>query len=258
MPIVEGIENTGQYVWTPGPQVPPVFHVRVEAKDQAGNESAVDTTNYEPVLLDRSRPRAKIIGLSIAGQNASPQPEPSYKPVIQSPQMKSPANQDHSKPAFTPSSDENPTTKIPSQPSGLSDNSKSLDRVDSGPTKVKTINEQPKAKLNSDQFKKNDEHAVKEDTKPPYDENQDRPKNSEIPLSNEILNTQPVPQVNDSQDIGESNQEKSAGLEAESNPVEIPPPTVAKDSELPPVTDIPLPPPLSESPPSLIDSGTLD
>jgi hypothetical protein len=64
VPIAENIENSGQYVWTPGPQVPPVFHVRIEAIDKAGNKSGVDTTNYDPVLFDRSRPRARILGLN--------------------------------------------------------------------------------------------------------------------------------------------------------------------------------------------------
>jgi hypothetical protein len=71
LPIVEGIDNTGQYVWTPGPQVPPVFHVRVEARDGAGNRSSVDTTQYKPVLLDRSRPKGRILGISL-GQNDAP------------------------------------------------------------------------------------------------------------------------------------------------------------------------------------------
>ncbi|MBI1325019.1 hypothetical protein GC170_17790 [bacterium] len=66
LPIVENIENTGQYVWTPGPQVPPVFHVRIEARDLAGNRSTVDTTQYEPVLLDRSRPKGRILGINVA------------------------------------------------------------------------------------------------------------------------------------------------------------------------------------------------
>jgi hypothetical protein len=65
MPIVENIENTGQYVWTPGPQVPPVFHVKIEARDQAGNRSSVDTTQYDPVLLDRSRPKGRILGINV-------------------------------------------------------------------------------------------------------------------------------------------------------------------------------------------------
>ena len=64
LPVVEGVENTGQFVWTPGPQVPPVFHVRVEGKDDAGNRAGVDTLDYEPVLLDRSRPKARILGLN--------------------------------------------------------------------------------------------------------------------------------------------------------------------------------------------------
>lgn len=64
IPIAESLENTGQYVWTPGPQVPPVFHIRIEAIDLAGNRSSVDTTQYEPVLLDRSRPKGRILGIN--------------------------------------------------------------------------------------------------------------------------------------------------------------------------------------------------
>jgi hypothetical protein len=78
MPIVEAVENTGQYVWTPGPQVPPVFHVRVEARDEAGNRAGVDTTEYEPVLLDRSRPKARILGL-----NSVPAESPAVREKIQ-------------------------------------------------------------------------------------------------------------------------------------------------------------------------------
>ena len=78
MPIVEAVENTGQYVWTPGPQVPPVFHVRVEARDEAGNRAGVDTTEYEPVLLDRSRPKARILGL-----NSAPAEPPATREKVQ-------------------------------------------------------------------------------------------------------------------------------------------------------------------------------
>ncbi len=80
LPIVENIENTGQYVWTPGPQVPPVFHVRIEARDLAGNRSTVDTTQYEPVLLDRSRPKGRILGISVAPIDATV-PNPASNPA---------------------------------------------------------------------------------------------------------------------------------------------------------------------------------
>ena len=61
--IVEGLETVGQYVWTVPPSVPPRFHLRVEAVDAAGHRGAAETTDAAPVIVDRSRPRSRIIGL---------------------------------------------------------------------------------------------------------------------------------------------------------------------------------------------------
>ncbi|MGO9598192.1 MAG: hypothetical protein ACLP7Q_09395 [Isosphaeraceae bacterium] len=62
-PIVEGQENMGQYVWMVPPSFPARFHLRVEAIDSVGHRGGSETTDSSPVIVDRSRPRSRIIGL---------------------------------------------------------------------------------------------------------------------------------------------------------------------------------------------------
>jgi hypothetical protein len=62
-PITDGLENSGQYVWTVPPSFPSRFHIRVEAIDNVGHHGAAETTDSSPVIVDRSRPRSRIIGL---------------------------------------------------------------------------------------------------------------------------------------------------------------------------------------------------
>jgi len=62
-PIVDGQENMGQYVWTVPPSFPARFHLRVEAVDTLGHRGGAETTDSAPVIVDRSRPRSRIIGL---------------------------------------------------------------------------------------------------------------------------------------------------------------------------------------------------
>ena len=62
-PIIDGQENMGQYVWTVPPSYPAKFHIRVEAIDTAGHRGGAETTDTAPVIVDRSRPRSRIIGL---------------------------------------------------------------------------------------------------------------------------------------------------------------------------------------------------
>lgn len=57
-PIAEGLENTGRFQWRMPKEVPFKFHVRVEAKDRAGNIGHADTAR--PVFVDLSRPKLKI------------------------------------------------------------------------------------------------------------------------------------------------------------------------------------------------------
>ncbi|MDG3006876.1 hypothetical protein [Paludisphaera mucosa] len=59
----QGQQAAGQFVWAVPPNFPPKFHVRVEAVDAAGNRGGTETTDANPVIVDRSRPKSRIIGL---------------------------------------------------------------------------------------------------------------------------------------------------------------------------------------------------
>ena len=43
--------------------VPPRFHLKVEAVDEAGNRGAAETSESGAVIVDRTRPRSRILGL---------------------------------------------------------------------------------------------------------------------------------------------------------------------------------------------------
>jgi hypothetical protein len=62
-PITDRIENTGRYIWTVAANVPNRFHIRVDVFDTLGNRGTAETTDIGPVLVDRTRPRGRIIGL---------------------------------------------------------------------------------------------------------------------------------------------------------------------------------------------------
>jgi hypothetical protein len=68
--IGDQIENTGKFVWTVPTTVPARFHVKVEAIDTLGNRGSADTEDLGAVLLDRARPRGKILGLDLPGGTA--------------------------------------------------------------------------------------------------------------------------------------------------------------------------------------------
>jgi hypothetical protein len=61
--VADGQENVGQFVWNVPASVPPRFHLRVEAVDSLGHRGGADTTEVGAVMVDRSRPRSRIIGL---------------------------------------------------------------------------------------------------------------------------------------------------------------------------------------------------
>jgi hypothetical protein len=61
--IIDGQESMGQYVWTVPPSFPAKFHIRVEAVDTLGHRGGAETSEGAPVIVDRSRPRSRIIGL---------------------------------------------------------------------------------------------------------------------------------------------------------------------------------------------------
>lgn len=58
------IDNTGRYIWNVPPSVPPKFHLRIEVVDQAGNRGVAETTETGAVIVDRARPRSRILGIS--------------------------------------------------------------------------------------------------------------------------------------------------------------------------------------------------
>jgi hypothetical protein len=69
-PLTERIANTGRYVWKVPPGTPPRFHLRVEALDTLGNRASAETTDFgPPVIVDRSRPRGRILGLDTNSQS---------------------------------------------------------------------------------------------------------------------------------------------------------------------------------------------
>jgi hypothetical protein len=68
----QGREGVGQFVWAVPPNFPPRFHVRVEAVDEAQNKGFAETPDGAPVVVDRSRPRGKIIGLDVEASAGAP------------------------------------------------------------------------------------------------------------------------------------------------------------------------------------------
>lgn len=76
--IAEGQESAGQYVWTVPPTVPQRFHLKVEAVDTVGHHGSAETTDMGPIMVDRSRPRSRIIGLD---QNARSGIGPTARPM---------------------------------------------------------------------------------------------------------------------------------------------------------------------------------
>ena len=62
-PIAQQMENTGHYVWTVPPNIPARFHLRVDVVDAVGNRGTAETVEGSPVIVDRARPRSRILGL---------------------------------------------------------------------------------------------------------------------------------------------------------------------------------------------------
>jgi hypothetical protein len=70
-PIAPPVENTGLYVWAVPPDVPPRIHLRVEVADTVGNLSTVETSDTGAVIVDRTRPRSRIIGLDPSARSGN-------------------------------------------------------------------------------------------------------------------------------------------------------------------------------------------
>ncbi len=72
------IENSGQFTWTVPQGCPPKIHVRVDVRDSLGNMSFAETAETAPVLVDRSKPKGRIIGLDPAARETA---GPSARPL---------------------------------------------------------------------------------------------------------------------------------------------------------------------------------
>lgn len=65
LPIAQGLDNNaGRHLWTVPANLPPRFHIKVEAADTVGNTGAADTQEFGgPIILDRAKPKGRIVGL---------------------------------------------------------------------------------------------------------------------------------------------------------------------------------------------------
>ena len=72
------IDNSGQFTWTVPAGCPPKIHVRVDVRDALGNIGSAETAEGNAVLVDRSKPKGRIIGLDPAARDGS---GPSARPI---------------------------------------------------------------------------------------------------------------------------------------------------------------------------------
>jgi hypothetical protein len=72
--IVPPMENTGQYIWNVPQGVPPRIHVRVEVADTVGHIGAAETLETGPIIVDRTKPRSRIIGLDPSARSGNGAP----------------------------------------------------------------------------------------------------------------------------------------------------------------------------------------
>jgi hypothetical protein len=63
LPISGPAENTGRFVWTIGSGLPVKLYLRIEARDLAGHVQTIDSP--QPIVVDLSRPTAKIIDVEL-------------------------------------------------------------------------------------------------------------------------------------------------------------------------------------------------
>ena len=59
------VENSGQYTWKIGPEVPTNVFLRIAARDTAGNMTQLET--QKPIVVDTARPSARIVDVQAFG-----------------------------------------------------------------------------------------------------------------------------------------------------------------------------------------------
>lgn len=70
-PIGDAVDNTGQFNWTVPPDVPARFHVKIDVVDSLGNQRSAESTANGPIIVDRTRPKGRILGLDPSAQNGA-------------------------------------------------------------------------------------------------------------------------------------------------------------------------------------------
>jgi hypothetical protein len=69
--IGQPVANDGHATWTVPANAPVRFYVRVEVTDEAGNRDSDETPPNNPVIVDRTRPKGKILGLEPVAREPS-------------------------------------------------------------------------------------------------------------------------------------------------------------------------------------------
>lgn len=69
-PISGWVADTGEYAWNAGPNAPTRLYFRVTARDAAGNMNRAQS--IEPVIVDLSRPSARIVDVESLGTEVIP------------------------------------------------------------------------------------------------------------------------------------------------------------------------------------------
>ncbi len=72
------IENNGQFAWNVPAGCPPKIHVRIDVRDSLGNVGIAETPETGAVLVDRSKPKGRILGLDPSARDSS---NPSARPL---------------------------------------------------------------------------------------------------------------------------------------------------------------------------------
>ncbi len=70
--VTPPLPNTGQYVWKLPPNLPGKLHFRVDVIDTLDNRGFAETPENSPVVVDRSRPKGKILGLDQGAVGGNP------------------------------------------------------------------------------------------------------------------------------------------------------------------------------------------
>ena len=78
--LTKRLSNTGKYSWHVPNGLPPRVYLKVTAKDAAGNTT--EQVTREPILIDLTKPRAKITGIGAGPMSVTIPGGPAFGPVV--------------------------------------------------------------------------------------------------------------------------------------------------------------------------------